>query len=155
MSIQKHFTVSAYIVHKDKVLLHLHKKYGMILPLGGHIEADELPEEACIREVIEESGLHIKIYDADKSTSLQNSAQPMIVKMLIRPIHMILCEVNSEHYHVDLNYYATTDTFNIKPGEEETDLLYWFTKEDLNKIDNAPQDVIMMAKEALELLSFK
>lgn len=56
MHIDKHLTVSVYVVHQDKVLLHRHKKYNMILPLGGHIENNELPEEACIREAKEESG---------------------------------------------------------------------------------------------------
>ena len=42
MVVKKHFTVSIFIVHKDKVLLHVHKKYGMLLPSGGHIEALEL-----------------------------------------------------------------------------------------------------------------
>ncbi len=53
----KHFTVSIFIVHKDKVLLHVHKRAKKILPLGGHIEPNELPEDACKREVQEESGL--------------------------------------------------------------------------------------------------
>lgn len=53
----RHFTVSVFIVYKDKVLLHLHKKVKKTLQLGGHIELNELPEEACIREAWEESGL--------------------------------------------------------------------------------------------------
>jgi ADP-ribose pyrophosphatase YjhB (NUDIX family) len=53
ISMDRYFTVSVFIVHKDKVLLHLHKKAKKILPLGGHIEINELPEEACIREAIE------------------------------------------------------------------------------------------------------
>lgn len=38
MSMDRHFTVSIYIVYKDKVLLHLHKKAKKMLPIGGHIE---------------------------------------------------------------------------------------------------------------------
>lgn len=65
MNIEKHFTVSIYIVHKEKVLLHHHKKYNRILPLGGHIEKNELPEETCIREAKEESGLNITLYNSN------------------------------------------------------------------------------------------
>ncbi len=61
IKMDRHFTVSVFIVHKDKVLLHLHKKAKKILPLGGHIEVNELPEEACIREAKEESGLEINL----------------------------------------------------------------------------------------------
>ncbi|GLC31734.1 hypothetical protein [Clostridium omnivorum] len=34
----RHFTVSVYIVHEDKVLLHLHNRAKKILPIGGHID---------------------------------------------------------------------------------------------------------------------
>lgn len=40
----RHFTVSVFIINKDKVLFHLHKKAKKMLPLGGHIEVNELPE---------------------------------------------------------------------------------------------------------------
>jgi 8-oxo-dGTP pyrophosphatase MutT (NUDIX family) len=41
------------------VLLHLHRKLGMWLPPGGHIERDELPDDAAVREVFEETGLRV------------------------------------------------------------------------------------------------
>ncbi|MDK0576839.1 hypothetical protein P5F02_07355 [Clostridium perfringens] len=37
----RNFTVSVFIVFKDKVLLYLHKKAKKMLPLGGHIEVSE------------------------------------------------------------------------------------------------------------------
>jgi len=152
MTIQKHFTASIYIVHKDKVLLHLHKKYNKMLPLGGHIEANELPEEACIREAQEESGLIINLYNSNLDGPLSNSFKASHEKPLLKPMHMILCEVNPEHYHIDLNYYATTDSYHLNPLEGESNLLYWYTKEELNEVQNVPPDVIVLAKEALELL---
>ena len=153
MIVEKHFTVSIYIVHKDKVLLHVHKKYGILLPLGGHIAANELPEEACNREAKEEPGLSINLYNADIDSPFRNAIEESDGKFIVRPMHMILCEVNPEHYHIDLNYYATTDSYHVDPLDGESNLLYWFTKEELSKVQNAPQDVIVMAIEALELLS--
>ena len=44
MEITRHFTATTVIVHKNKVLLHLHKKLGIWIPVGGHIDRDELPE---------------------------------------------------------------------------------------------------------------
>jgi len=41
--------VSVFIVHRDKVLLIYHKYYNEWLPIGGHIELDEDPEEALYR----------------------------------------------------------------------------------------------------------
>jgi len=51
------FTVEAFVVHNQRVLLIFHKKLQRWLPLGGHIELDEDPEQALFREVKEESGL--------------------------------------------------------------------------------------------------
>ncbi len=53
---------AAFIVHPDRqsVLLVKHKKLGTLLPVGGHIELDHLnetPDQALIREVLEETGL--------------------------------------------------------------------------------------------------
>jgi len=152
MTIQKHFTASIYIVHKAKVLLHLHKKYNKILPLGGHIEANELPEEACIREALEESGLIIKLYNADAPSPLSSSMETSEDKALLKPMHMVLCKVSPEHFHIDLNYYATCDTYSVKPLAGESNLLYWYSKEELTQVKNAPPDVIVMASEALALL---
>ncbi|WP_242971874.1 NUDIX domain-containing protein [Haloimpatiens massiliensis] len=73
MSIDRHFTVSVYIVHKDKILLHLHKRAKTILPLGEHIEANELPEETCIREAKEECGLNINLYNANTNLIFSES----------------------------------------------------------------------------------
>ncbi len=49
------FTASVYIVFKNKVLLHKHKKLGIWLQPGGHIELDEDPNEAALREAKEEA----------------------------------------------------------------------------------------------------
>jgi 8-oxo-dGTP pyrophosphatase MutT (NUDIX family) len=36
-----------------------HKKLGKWLPPGGHIEPNELPDDAACREVLEETGLKV------------------------------------------------------------------------------------------------
>lgn len=59
MEITKHFTATAIIVHDNKALLHLHKKLNIWLPMEGHIDRDELPQDAVLREVKEECGLDI------------------------------------------------------------------------------------------------
>ena len=55
----RHFCASAYIVNPEnkKLLLEKHKKYNKWLQPGGHIEDNETPEEAAVREVYEETGI--------------------------------------------------------------------------------------------------
>ena len=54
------FAVDVLIVHKNKVLLRKHDKYKIWLAVGGHIELDEDPNQAAIREVKEEVNLEIE-----------------------------------------------------------------------------------------------
>ena len=50
------FTVAIFVVHDEKILLIHHRQLDKWLPLGGHIELDEDPEQAALREAKEESG---------------------------------------------------------------------------------------------------
>jgi 8-oxo-dGTP pyrophosphatase MutT (NUDIX family) len=54
-AISRDFTVAVFVVHAGRVLLHPHVKSGLWLPPGGHIEPNELPDEAALREVEEEA----------------------------------------------------------------------------------------------------
>jgi ADP-ribose pyrophosphatase YjhB (NUDIX family) len=55
----RHFRVAVFVVWEGKVLLHFHRKLGMWLPPGGHIERDELRDDAAVRQVFEETGLRL------------------------------------------------------------------------------------------------
>ena len=54
------FTVAIFVVRDGQVLLIHHRKLDQWLPLGGHIELDEDPETAALREAKEESGLEVE-----------------------------------------------------------------------------------------------
>ena len=60
-NIEKHFCVSVYVYDKTnkKFLLVHHKKLGVWVQPGGHVELNESPEEAAIREVYEETGINV------------------------------------------------------------------------------------------------
>uniref|UniRef100_UPI000185BE17 Hydrolase, NUDIX family n=1 Tax=Clostridium perfringens (strain ATCC 13124 / DSM 756 / JCM 1290 / NCIMB 6125 / NCTC 8237 / Type A) TaxID=195103 RepID=UPI000185BE17 len=151
MSLNRHFTVSVFIVCKDKVLLHLHKKAKKMLPLGGHIEVNELPEEACIREAKEEAGLNVTLYNPI-DINLKKSCDLSGEKLLINPIHTILGDVSPNHSHIDFVYYATTTSFETSPEIGESKILKWYSKEDLKNAHNIQENILVMATEALDLL---
>ena len=60
---QHDHTVSMFIVRTDqsepKMMFHLHKKYGVYMQFGGHIELDENPNQTLPRELKEETGYEI------------------------------------------------------------------------------------------------
>jgi 8-oxo-dGTP pyrophosphatase MutT (NUDIX family) len=58
------------IVNGGKVQLLKHKKYNTLFPVGGHIEADELPHEAALREAYEESELKVKLCNNEEQLEL-------------------------------------------------------------------------------------
>src|SRR4028119_1540524 len=60
----RHFAVAVFVVQDGKVLLHWHRKLGMWLPPGGHIEPDELPDEAAARAGLEETGVEVELAGA-------------------------------------------------------------------------------------------
>lgn len=146
MEITKHFTATTIIVHKHKVLLHLHKKLSIWLPVGGHIDCDELPEDAALREVQEESGLGVNLFNPDKKLEMGD------VKQLFRPMYILLEPINQFHQHIDFIYYATSKSDKLSPRNGETSNLKWFSAEDIKNLDGIPLNAKLLSLEALELL---
>ncbi|MBP7774353.1 NUDIX domain-containing protein [Candidatus Woesebacteria bacterium] len=57
------FTAGGVLIHENKVLLVKHKKLGMWLNPGGHIETNELPHHAAEREYFEETGIKVEAWN--------------------------------------------------------------------------------------------
>ncbi len=95
----RHFTVAVFVVWEGKVLLHLHRKLGMWLPPGGHIERDELPDDAAVREVYEETGLRVELV-GEKREDVSDPVQ------LHRPAGVQLENIGPGHQHIDLIYFS-------------------------------------------------
>ncbi len=147
MEITKHFTATTNIVHKNKALLHLHKTLGIWIPVGGHIDRDELPSQAALREIKEETGLDVQLYDPDKKMIINDATQ------LIRPMHLLLENINKYHQHIDFIYYAYAKTFEVRSQDGETNNLRWFTAEEIKNLDGAPDNAKILSLEALKLLT--
>ena len=148
MIIDKHFTVSVYVVHKDKVLLHQHKKTGRILPVGGHVDIGESQDETALRETREESGLEVELFNKKRLNNFKLSH----LKEIITPMHTLLVEITPTHHHIDFEYYAYATTFELSPRNGESQKLMWLSEEEIKNNLSIPEDVRMYALEALELL---
>ena len=147
--ITRHFTATTFVVCQDRVLLHLHKKLGIWLPAGGHIDRDELPEVAARREVLEETGLNIQLYQPE---TLLNFGDDEAIE-LHRPVHLLLENINPYHQHIDFIYYARTDTPHLNPAPGEANSFRWFSRAELAHNDlPMPGNVKALAAEALALL---
>lgn len=142
------WTVEVYIVHASRVLLRKHDKYGIWLGVGGHIELDETPTQAALREVLEEVGLSIELIDAATvyfPNSQTNTQLPM-------PIAMNAHAINDTHQHIGLVYAARATTTDIVPGPgEQQDGWQWYTAAELTASTELSPDVRAYAMRALEL----
>jgi 8-oxo-dGTP pyrophosphatase MutT (NUDIX family) len=124
---QYDFIVAAYIVHDDRVLLVQHPRYGKWIPVGGHIELDEEPEEALVREITEETGLQVELL-ADKPPHMQG-----VVKFVPTPRYIDVHEANSPHRHIGLVYFARAKSDAYVISAEHTDL-QWLSATDLDDL---------------------
>lgn len=144
------FTVEVFVVYNNKVLLRKHDKLKKWLSVGGHIELDEDPNEAALREVHEEVGLDVELigqkgeYEADESMYIE----------LIPPRYMGRNYVNAGHEHVVFVYFARSksDAISVNHEGDRSDECIWVTIDDLEKMDLIP-DVKFYCKEALKELS--
>jgi 8-oxo-dGTP pyrophosphatase MutT (NUDIX family) len=149
METTRHFTATTYVVHQGRVLLHWHKKLNCWLPPGGHIDRDELPETAAVREVKEETGLTVRLYNPDLPLDLAGDS----TRQLVRPVHLLLEQINPFHQHIDLIYYASVNgPARLEPDANETTRLRWFSTADLARTD-MPVNVRVCALEALRLVN--
>ena len=101
--VSRDFTVAVFVVYAGKVLLHHHAKLGRWLPPGGHIEPDELPDDAAVREVLEETGV-VATLVGDRVLDVDTPGQPV---QLCRPAGVQLTDIRPGHQHIDLVYLAT------------------------------------------------
>ncbi len=150
------FCAETFIVNDNKVLLRIHDKLKLWLSIGGHIELDEDPAEAAIREVKEEVGLDIEIYNKHALCKENWTGS----KEVIPPLFINRHKINDKHEHVAFIYAATLKNNNdynkiIQQETEKSDGIKWFT---LEEIENNPQiypEIKYYSKKILELLSNK
>lgn len=146
MNLNKSLTASVYVVNKDKVLLHIHKKHKTLFPLGGHMESNEVPHETAIREVFEESGLDIELYNNEDPLYLGR------VEQLHRPVHVLLENIGQPIENIDFIYFATTENPELRPKNGESKELYWLSREEIENSESIKPHVKAIALEALNTI---
>ena len=103
-ALERHHTATAYIASAGRTLLLWHHKLKMWLPPGGHLEANEDPVQAAVREALEESGYVVRVI---APPGLLVSSGPAVLP----PPAVILVEdiVRADqpfHQHIDHVYFT-------------------------------------------------
>jgi 8-oxo-dGTP pyrophosphatase MutT (NUDIX family) len=119
----KHFTATAVVHGTDgRVLLVHHKKYGRWMCPGGHIEPDELPDDAVLREVWEETGLRVRFLPNGERTGIADGQ----AAVLHTPFCVLEERVDSQHFHIDLVYRCLAEAAPPHLNDRETHDVRWF-----------------------------
>ena len=137
--------VAGYIFHKDKFLLIHHRKLDLWLPVGGHINENETPDEALLREIKEEVGIDAEIIN-NNDLAVEGNAK----KNLAIPFNVNVHSAG-DHEHCCFFYVCRANNINNLKINDEIKNFGWFSKSDLSK-EFIPADVRSMGLRGFEII---
>ena len=134
MALVRHFTATGYVVHDGHVALHWHPKVKEWLPPGGHVEENEDPVQAVLREIREETGVDAQVVPTGESFELtypEHVHPPLTI--MVEDIHdpVVGC-----HQHIDMIYVCRP----LGRVSELNDGWRWVSESDLAKALHLPGD---------------
>jgi 8-oxo-dGTP pyrophosphatase MutT (NUDIX family) len=142
------FTVAIFVVHESKILLIHHRKLDKWLPLGGHIELDEDPEIAALREAKEESGLDVELLGERPPTTETGT------RALIAPRFLDIHRISDTHEHIGMIYWARPKTSDARCAVEEHHAIRWCSDSDLETLQPAMTNAVKWyCRKAIEEIS--
>lgn len=142
------FVATGYVVRDGKTLLVLHKKLKMWLPPGGHIDEGETPDQACLREIKEETGLDAEILSPKRKPDPKDGR----VWYLHVPNHVQLEEIPNHPQHIDFIYFCRAKDGAEVLAEREHDGIRWFSKEEIASFPGLSEEVRQTGLQALEFV---
>lgn len=164
VSEQHDHTVSAYILRYDdmyldrptnlRLLVHMHKKFGVLLQPGGHVELNENPWAALTHEILEETG-----YDMDQLRLVQPN-MPMVTKLsnpsaILHPLPFCVNTHDAStpelggavHRHTDTTYlFLTQESPRNALSEDESQDLRWLSQDEIE--DAGSDEISSIVKDA-------
>ena len=108
-----HVTASGIVVGRRGVVLLKHKRLGIWLQPGGHIDPGETPWHAARRESEEETGLAVSFAD------VADDGVPLLVHVDVHP-------GGRGHTHLDLRYRLQAADHDPRPPIGESQEIGWF-----------------------------
>ncbi|MFA4856005.1 MAG: NUDIX domain-containing protein [archaeon] len=145
---RKDFVASGFIVSSGKVLLVRHRKLGLWLPVGGHIEAHETPEEALRREILEEVGLEVEVLSRPAFDCPDENVSVLLMPHQMQ-LELIKQGKEEVHHHVDFVFFCRAKRGKEKLNLAEHHEMKWFSLQGLES-GEITLNVRALAKEAIK-----
>src|SRR5947207_9600616 len=130
------FTVAIFVVHENKILLIHHRKLDKWLPLGGHIELDEDPEQAALREAKEESGIDVELLGERPPTTSPGT------RALIAPRFLDIHRITATHEHIGMIYWARPTNGSVTLAASEHHDIRWCSAAELDSLQPVMSDAV-------------
>ncbi len=128
---------SGYLVKDNKVLLVHHKKFNKWTPPGGHIEENETPADAVIREWKEETSLNVEVVSAYENGFKEDSnCSPMPL-----PFQIGLYREDFDVPHIGYFFFIKVidNKYELKHQEAEALGIKWYTLEEIKSLPTYDQ----------------
>ncbi len=133
-----HITGSGVIVGRRGVVMLRHKRLGLWLQPGGHLDPSETPWDAARRESEEETGLAVEF------------AGPVGADGIPELLHVDVHEGGRGHLHLDLRYLLHAGDADPAPPEGESQEIGWFAwDEALEVAEGGLSGIIMFVRSNL------
>jgi 8-oxo-dGTP pyrophosphatase MutT (NUDIX family) len=130
---QKEFVASVMLIARtspEKILMVHHKKYDLWIQPGGHIEFDENPIQAVIRETEEETGIDISAFLLS-GERVDEYAFPMPAPDLFVEEKISQHGDSPEHFHLDMVYRVyLPEVREVRLEVGKANDIGWFTREE-------------------------
>ena len=130
-----HLTASAFVISSRGVILHRHRRLGIWVQPGGHVDPGETPDQAAVRETLEETGLIGRHLD---------------------PVELFNVDVHPGprgHTHYDLRYVLVAAPLDPTPPAGESPDVYWFSFDAvIERCESSLIGVLKKLGESLESL---
>jgi 8-oxo-dGTP pyrophosphatase MutT (NUDIX family) len=153
--IKNHFTATGIVFNSKKQILMIHhNKFRLWLPPGGHIEENELPDDAVLREIYEETGIKASIISVNQGLSLSDE----LCKELKYPFTILLEDIegNKTHNHIDMIYLCFTINEEFVLKESEVNDIGWFSSGQIGELKTFEnvKKIVSKSIEYIETVDF-
>lgn len=126
--VQRILCVTVYVMNEQHRFLMIHnKKLARWVPPGGKVDRDETPDQAAVRECLEETGVPITLV-GDKTAVEGGLMQPYGTQL-----NTVIPGLRD---HVDLIYKGKpVGVYELTRSEREASDIGWFSFEEVQKLD--------------------